>query len=332
MKNLFTPRFVSQFKVAGTRSFRLSSTKLLDWGSNGQNVNDCVLQILTSRKGHKFVQADQSGAEALVVANLAPRGRYIELFRNGIKPHTYLALHLFADSRPEWFTDISPKEMFLAAKEPAALRATAGWPVLKHRVETSGEPYDLGKRTIHAKSYKMGWHTFQENVLKMSGGKLVLSVAQAKKFLAMVDELFPELAAWQDEVIFIARRDRELRNLFGYPRRFERIFTQSYEREIISWIPQSTVGCLSTEAMLALEPHAESRGWTLLNQKHDSLLYEVPDADVAEAAILLPKTIASFELTGRGGEKFRMKSSVAVGENWGKWDANENPTGMKELK
>lgn len=42
-----------------------------------------------------FVQVDQSGAEALIVAYCCVNGAYRSLFTNGIKPHTFLAMHLF---------------------------------------------------------------------------------------------------------------------------------------------------------------------------------------------------------------------------------------------
>lgn len=44
-----------------------------------------------------FVQVDQSGAEALIVAYCCEAGAYRSLFTNGIKPHTFLGMHLFKD-------------------------------------------------------------------------------------------------------------------------------------------------------------------------------------------------------------------------------------------
>lgn len=44
-----------------------------------------------------FVQVDQSGAEALIVAYLCKPGDYRQLFLNNVKPHVYVALKLFKD-------------------------------------------------------------------------------------------------------------------------------------------------------------------------------------------------------------------------------------------
>lgn len=329
-----SPRAVTTFKPAGTKSYRLAAAKFMgDFGMNLQNPAECVLRLLRARPGHKLVQPDQSGAEALIVASLAPPGRYRQLFACKVKPHTFLALHLFADQNPQWFANCAPAADFLAAREPADLVKLAGWSDVNKRVQNTYIPYYIGKRTAHARSYKMGWKTFQDSVLKDSEGKLVLTPAECKRFLSMFDELFPEIGQWQNEVIFMARRDRQLANLFGYPRRFERIFTASYEREIISWIPQSTVGCLTTNAILDLDAMIKREGlrWNILNNKHDSLLLEVPDADVARAVNDSAGAIMAFELTGRDGIKFRMKSSVQVGDNWAKYNEKYNPGGMRDV-
>ena len=44
-----------------------------------------------------FVQTDQSGAEALAVAYLCKNGDFRQLFIHGVKPHVYVALHVFKD-------------------------------------------------------------------------------------------------------------------------------------------------------------------------------------------------------------------------------------------
>lgn len=330
-----TPRFVTNFKVTGTKSYRLAASKFLgEFGGNSQQTPPILLKLLKARPGHSFVQPDQSGAEALIVAHLAPPGNYRKLFAYKVKPHTFLALHLFYEQYPQWFEGTPGAAAFVNDKDPEKFTSIAGWPEVNRRIADTYAPYYIGKRTAHARSYKMGWKTFQDAVLRDSEGAMVLSAKDAKRFLGMFDELFPEIIQWQNEVIFNARRDRELCNLFGYPRRFEQTFNHSYEREIVSWIPQSTVGCLTTEAILLLDEFIkkEKKPWNILNQKHDSLLLEVPDADIAEAARRSVEAIRSFELTGRDGVKFRMKSEVQVGKNWGKYHEKYNPEGMKEYK
>ena len=51
-----------------------------------------MMEIYGPKPGNIFVQPDQAGAEALVVAYLCPPGQFRSLFLNGIKPHTLMQL------------------------------------------------------------------------------------------------------------------------------------------------------------------------------------------------------------------------------------------------
>ena len=320
------PRFVTSFRVAGTKSFRLAAGMLFgEFGGNAQNPCKPLLGCLIARPGYSFVQPDQAGAEALIVAHLTRPGTYRSLFANNIKPHTFLALHIFGDRKPQWFLDLpSTQEQFLAAKDPAALVALPGWPELNKRIMASDTDVDrcyyVGKRTAHARSYKMGARTFQEALLKDTQGTMVLSYRHSQAFLGMFDSLFPEIIEWQQEVVLLAKAGGELRNLLGFPRKCHQIFTDGYERELISWIPQSTVGCISHEGVMKLrrdklnKPRTYGQ-WHLVNQKHDSLLLEVPDADVPDAKQYAVQLMA-VDLVGRDGVQFKMKSDVQVGKIW----------------
>ncbi len=236
------PRFVTLFRPAGTRSYRLAAGKFFEWGGNGQNPCKPLLRCLGARRGCSFVQPDQAGAEALVVANLTRPGAYRALFKVGIKPHTFLALHIFGPSKPHWFNGLPcTATQYLETTDPLALSQLPGWWTLNQRIVDSDttepdRPYYSGKRTAHARSYKMGWKTFQLALLKDSHGTMVLTKPTAEKFLHTFDRLFPEIGEWQFEVIAMAKACGELRNLFGFPRHCGRIFTASYERELISWI------------------------------------------------------------------------------------------------
>src|ERR1017187_6230228 len=85
------------YKIAGTTTFRLSSSKILGkCGANLQNVEKSMRQMYIPDKGKIFVQVDQSGAEALIVSYLCEKGNFRELFLNNVKPHVFVALHVFA--------------------------------------------------------------------------------------------------------------------------------------------------------------------------------------------------------------------------------------------
>lgn len=320
---------LTQLKLAGTGSFRLASSKLFDFGVNAQNCDKSVLDIVCAPPGWSIVQVDQAGAEALVVAYLTRPGRYRNLFLNGVKAHTYVALQLFLDK----FRGEHPRERYWLV-DPAVLKQYPEFKKLADLIKFSKFEYDIGKRTGHASNYRMGPNTFREQCLKESEGTLILDVEQARYFLDTYKQLFPEIVEWQNEIEAQIRSTRTLRNLFGFPRRFERHITDGYIREAISWIPQSTVGCITHRAYRETFDYANgtNRVWRMFNNKHDSFAMLVPDGDIECAAHCMSRAL-NQELVGRDGEVFRMKSEVQVGKNWGKFDPKHpelNPLGMQD--
>lgn len=184
----------------------------------------------------------------------------------------------------------------------------------------------------HARSYRMKWPTFQTKVLADTEGRIVLTNADAKDLLNTWDELFPEVVEWQAQIEHTVRTTRQLRNLFGFPRTFYGRLNDELIRDAISWIPQSTVGCLThyavIECQLWIEEH--NKDWWILNNKHDSYLADCPDEEVEECCAVMRKFVER-ELVSSRGEKYKMKSGVSVGKNWGKYHPTDNPQGMKEL-
>lgn len=281
------------------------------------------MDVYTCPAGYSIVQADQSGAEALIVANIAPRkGALHELFSVGIKPHTYMAMRLFP-------ADLGTGE--LLQLNPTELSKLAGWKDINNRIKNSGKPYDIGKRVVHASNYRMGPNTFRTSALVQSGGKLVLSRNQCIEYLTTFKHTFPEVIEWQDEIEMTVNRYRLLRNLFGHPRRFNRVINDSYIREAISFIPQSTVGEITRQAFVRLQDYIDdaAQHWMICSDKHDSAAVMVPDEEVIHAGRLL-QSFMRVTLPGRFGD-FVMNSEVQAGKNW-KPAGEDNPNGMKEIK
>ena len=88
-------RTTAYYNIAGTKFYRLASKKFFGKGSNLQNIDKANRKLYLADEGYVLNQRDQSGAEALIVAYLCRDGNFRSLFKNGIKPHTYVALHLF---------------------------------------------------------------------------------------------------------------------------------------------------------------------------------------------------------------------------------------------
>ena len=187
--------------------------------------------------------------------------------------------------------------------------------------------------TGNSKNYKMGPRTFQVNVLEESGGTIVLSYKESKEFLSIHELTFPEIVEWQAEIEGRVGAERCLRNLFGYPRRFDRLWSDELIRQACAFIPQSTVGTITNIAYTELFERIkrEHLPWYLLNNKHDSLLLQVPDTtEHIDLAIAYSKEHMGRELVSSRGEHYRMKVGISVGHNWGHW-SETNPQGMKEL-
>jgi hypothetical protein len=320
-------RALTQLKIAGTRSFRLSASQLFEYGLNAQNSDKETIDIFEAPRGWRIVQVDQAGAEALIVAYLTRPGKYRGLFTAGVKPHTYLALHLFLD---KFRGEHPPTRYWL--QPPEVLKALPEWPTLSATINASKFEYDIGKRTGHSGNYEVGPQTFRQAALKDSEGQLNLTHEQATFFLDTYKQVYPEIVEWQAETKDTVRSQRLLRNLFGYPRRFERIVTDSYLREAISWVPQSTVGCITHVAYRIVTDYirAEGLSWRLFNNKHDSYAALVP-AEQAERAAHYMSGAINQKLVGRDGVEFFMKSEVQVGGNMKK-AGKDNPDGLVNFK
>lgn len=323
-------RLSTGIKIHGTKSFRLACVKLLNiYGVNLQNPPEALLRCLTpSRSGYVFCQVDQSGAESVVVAYEAEKGLYRQLIEAGIKPHVYIALHIFIDH----FRDKYPRDRYWK-RLPEELKSLPEWPELEKKIKNSGSMYALGKMTNHARSYKMKWPTFQLSVLKQTDGRIALSAAEAKEFLQTWDDLFPEVIAWQGKIEYKLAETRELRNIFHYPRRFYGILSDALVREAISWIPQSSVACITHIAYKKVFDYIEQHQlpWMLLGQKHDSYYLECPESDAQKALKVMQDAISSLDLHPTTDENivYHMKSEGGCGRNLGKFDEKENPEGLK---
>jgi len=313
-----------------TKNFRLSSRRLLNFfGGNVQNPAESLMRCIIPDDGHVFIQADQDGAEARVVAHECRRARLRKLFELNIKPHSYTALQIYTDQ----FRGEHPKERYLKV-EPEVLITYPEYKELFTKIKNSGKPYAVGKMLRHAVNYKMGPRTAQINSLERSNGEINLSFAQWKEFLQTDLEVFPELSEWQNEIKSILLKSRTLHNLFGYPREFTAIWSESLVRDGCAFIPQSTVGCITNMAFVELRDKIkkEKLPWLLLNNKHDSLLKSVPDiAEHREAGIAALRKHLGRVLVSTKGEEYIMKVGISLGHNWAKYDAEHNPDGMKEL-
>lgn len=339
-------RLTTCYRLAKTNTFRLGSGKLFpkgkrdvssfgpEYGGNMQNWEKSLRTLAVADDGMSLCQVDQAGAEALIVAYLTPHGRYRDLFLNGIKPHVYIGVFF-----PQHWEAQFPCVREFSKIPIAKLREHPQWAAFAKAVAASdGNPsatryYYFYKQTCHSGNYGIMENTFIENLLSKSGGKVNLSAAQGGEFLSTYrDVAFPELHGFHRYVERQIEEKGELRNLFGYPRRFRSLKFDI--KEAYAFIPQSTVGCITNIAVSAMQDYIfehNKDNWVILNNCHDSFLMQAPTSEINEVAKLMKQMIEQ-PLVGLRGENFRMRSEASIGRNWGPWDEKKNPDGLKEVK
>jgi len=327
----YTLTKVKTFRLSSRALFAMRGKKESGWGTNLQNWNKKTRQLIIPHPGNVFVQVDQAGAEAKIVAYYAPSGRYRDLFTYGVKPHTYLALHLF---KPVWEEKLGePIDRFLTCPI-AELRNQPRWKELEGFVKASDNDiparryYFMAKCTCHSGNYDVREREFVMSILERSEGEVVIPLKDGERFLAVYrQELFPEIQnGFQAYVRQCMLRDRVLRNAFDYPYHImvDKIETSDY-KHYYAWIPQSTVGTITNLADCEIQEKLDSgeyRDFAVVQNNHDSLLFETPQGNEAVVAQIAQKHL-NRRMVNPWGEEYFMGSEASVGPNW---------YNMKELK
>lgn len=337
------------YKIAGTKTFRLSSTKILGkWGGNRQNLEESMRQPYTPDDGKIFVQVDQAGAEALIVAYLATEGPFRELFVHRIKPHVYVALRLFKHiwtpkmREARVLTADTPFDIEEIIKTPISeLQNHHLWKALKDIIAESDNwslqerYYYLAKQTCHSGNYGVGANMFRMNILEKSGGKIVVTKDEAEYFLLTYHSLFPQITEWHERTKRQIERTGMMYNLHGHPFTLtEPSVIDSKWKEMYAWVPQSSVGEITNIAYANLQQFIESenKDWDLLANTHDSYLVQCPIGEERECASIMKWHIEQSFKSPLDGVEFTMRSDAKAGFNWSKWKEKKNPLGLKEIK
>jgi len=327
-------RLTCAWKIHGTDTFRLSSSALNrtskkeykdnEYGRNAQNWAKAQRILVIPDRGTKFVQVDQAGAEALIVAYLARYGKLRQLIENNIKPHIYVALHLFSE---HWqsLLGISASELKLYLNSAIPdLKGRKYWPQLAEAIKLSDEDipakryYFMAKMTCHASNYSVGVYEFIQNILDKSDGEVRISFHEGKRFRGIYDTLFKEVVEWQADIQETVKHTKILRNLFGYPRRFTSNVVRQTSKAAYAFIPQSTVGCITSIAFSEIQEKLDSgeyENFSIMQNNHDSLLAQCKEEYALYTARIICKHF-NRELISPRGDKFFMKSEASVGNNW----------------
>ncbi len=289
-------------------------------GTNLQNIEKSLRGIYWADEGKILVQVDQSGAEALIVAYEMPGpNKMRDMFTYKIKPHQYLGLFF-----PEHWEQDFPFVRSLVNIDIPTLAKMETWRALQEAISLSDENppatryYFHYKMTCHSGNYGIKAPTFRMNVLEKSGGKVVLTLPQATKYLLGYNTMIPLRQWWHRVEQQLYSPSHTIYNLFGYPREFTGLIQESMFKEAYAFSPQSTVGTITNIAYTLMQTYIEDnvKDWDMLGNCHDSYLCQCPIGEERECAKVMKQFIEQ-ELTNYQGEKFRMRSEAQCGFNWG---------------
>ncbi len=356
------------YKQAASRFFRRTSCQILvkkrqvlikdklktvkkGWGSNLQNIEKSMREIYVPDEGCIFGQTDQSGAEALVVAYLTRDGKYRSLFKNDIKPHTYICTHLFKDVWPKKMREhnfligdmVLDMDEILRTEIPD-LKNNPLWKSLNTCIKDSDNwplterYYYLGKQTEHSSNYDIQPPTFRMNILEKSGGKILISVADSERFIRTKHALYPEIK--EDFHTYVRRMVKTtgyLYDLHGFPHAItvdKDSIRESDWKEWYALIPQATVAEITKKAIIAFQAYTEKNNlrWDILADTHDSFMWQAPIAEALDAARKSKECMNQSFVSPFDGSDFSMRSETAVGMNWRPYHEEKNPIGLKEVK
>lgn len=289
-------RWHANFNIAGTDTGRWSSSSHpFGWGSNLQNIDDYVRRIFIPDPGHLFFNCDQQGAEARVVGYVAGDDTYIKAVESG-DVHTMVAAMVFG---------FEPKRELADRKY---------YREMSYR--------DIAKRAAHGSNYGGTAHTIAR-VLKVET-KLIEDF-QKKYF-----RTFPNIYKWQVWVSQQIQEKRQLTTPFGRVRNFwDNPRDDATVRAAIAFVPQSTVGDLTSRGLLAL--HTSLPDVQILNNIHDAAFGQIP---LPLKDVLLPRIVETLtfplQVTDIWGNIREMVIpwESQTGMNWGK-HKKDNPDGLR---
>jgi DNA polymerase I-like protein with 3'-5' exonuclease and polymerase domains len=279
---------------------------------NAQNLSDRDRRIFVAPHGHVLIQADWSQAEMRAEAWMAGETAMLQAWKEGADIHSFNALDIAAAMGRKDVTLANVREVkFMFGGEMKSFR--------------------VGGKTLGlALIYGMGpW-----KMSKMFG----LSVDICERIHRAFFQRWKRIDAYQKELERIACETRLVTNPFGRRIPVEGfVWNDDYnewrlaDREAVLAYPgQSTVG----DMVKAVLRDADNIPMTLLDTTtHDSLRWTVPATIVPEVVPKIRQIMErAWPCMGKieGFGQFRCPTDIAVGQNWGKWHATDNPNGLRD--
>ena len=288
-----------------TKQGRLSSGKtIFGTGGNLQNQPEEMKRMMIADEGHILVNVDLSQAENRIVAYVALVPRMMKAFENGKDIHSLTASLLF--NKPA--NEISDE---------------------KGSTDIGGGKYserDLGKRSNHGFNYGLGPDKFA--VMNE------LAIAEGRAIYAKYHAIYPEVRQWHASIQEQLNRSRVLVNSYGRRRLFVERWGEALFGGAYNFIPQSNVADKINREGLCYIYYNQDKFYyvILLNQVHDSIIFEFPlSAGPRALAEVLQLICKSLETpVSWKGRTFVIPADIGIGFNLGKRN-EENKDGLKKF-
>jgi len=303
-------RMRTDYQIAGTKIGRFASSMDDDGeGTNMQNINKALRPIFVADPGYKMCNMDLEQADSRNVGALC--------------------WNLLHDK------DERMASAYLDACEAGDLHTVVTKMVRKDLPWGTAPDREIADRPFYRdKSYRDGSKALGHATNFL--GQPPTIAMQTKVPIQMVKEFqpayfgaFPAIPLWHENTFWQIKNMGFLQNLFGRRRFFWGRPTEGEtKRQAVAYEPASMT---ADEANLGLLKLWQGNKVQLLAQGHDAILFQYPEGQEDEiiewAKATLPTTISLAR-----GRDFTVPTDCAVGWNWGYYDADTNPDGLRKYK
>ena len=254
-------RLRGSYNPIGTKTLRLSSSAdIFGVGTNLQNLPPRMKENLLPDKGYLGFEVDLAQAENRVVAYLGPDQKMIEAFENNIDIHAQTAGYLFSKD-PHEIKDLY--KAFESSGKPADPKYCPG-------IGQGNKPFRYwGKEANHAFNYGLGYRS--------AALRWEIPEAQARTLYDSYHRIYPGVRLMHRWIKDSLNKTRTVSNLFGFQRQFLDRWDE-ITKDAYAFPAQSTVAELINRygVKYIYYNHELFPDLILLNQVHDSVVFEVP--------------------------------------------------------
>tara|TARA_R110000824_G_scaffold3120_4_gene14408 strand:+ start:1597 stop:4026 length:2430 start_codon:yes stop_codon:yes gene_type:complete len=284
---------------------------------NAQNIPALLRDIFIPEEGHVFVGADMDQLELRLIAEEANAKSLIYIINDGLDPHNENMEIVYGKSI--WKLDGAPEDR--SKKGKGTFKRTRG----------------ITKNVFYAWQYAASVPTIHQQVVSVEdeAGTLIYAHLGHRDVRDVVNGLkkaVPEIPKWWNTIRNRYRRERYIADsIWGRRRDFR---DEEKINELVNHPIQSGGASIVHEAMLSLVLGIDGWGTTplyhppfpsglfgfdfegrtgLVNQCHDSLMFEVKEDDAEEAARLLQIAMTRRRKTGA---KLTYTAEADIGMSW----------------